>query len=328
MPFLQKILGILRGNNFRLYISFVVVASLFWVIEQLRRDYTTAIDIPLELHSAPENYIIPQESQENLSIRALVSGDGYTLLQHFWADHESHVVDVDVSRLPRVQTADGVFAVVVSSQFYSEVSSNLEDRIELRGMMQDSLFIPLLRARKKYLPVVPRVDYAIEQQHILSDDVRVSPSHVWVNGTNNLVDTMSAVYTKKTDHFVLHDTLTLSLDCDLPQGVQTNTHSVDVTFCVESFTEKVIEVPITAINEPEGYTFRAFPPTARVSFSVGISKFEKVGPNDIDIVADLSTVDIRSNNQQKVKLHLVSAPDYLMNISYSPIFVEFLLERQ
>lgn len=327
MSFIQKILGILRGRNFRLYISFVVVASLFWVIEQLRRDYTTAINVPLELHSAPENYIVTPESLNGQSLRALVSSDGYTLLQHFWASRNSRHIKVDVSRLPRVQTSEGVFAVIAPTQFYSEISSNIDDHIELRGLMQDTLFIPLLRARKKYLPVIPCVDYSLEQQHILSDDIRVSPSHVWVNGTNNIVDTMSAVYTRKTDHFVLHDTLTLSLDCDLPKGVETNVHSVDVTFCVESFTEKTIEVPITALNVPDGYIFRAFPPTARVTFSVGMSQFEKVGENDIDIVADLSSVDIYKNNQQKVKLHIASAPENLINVTYSPIFVEFLLEK-
>lgn len=328
MPLVQKILGILRGRNFRLYIAFVVVASLFWLIEQLRRDYTTAIQIPIEAHTAPDNYVLDKESTQGQSLRALVSSDGFTLLQYYLSDYNNQKLNVDVSRLPRVQTKDGAFAVIAPSQFYTDISNDIPDHIELRGVINDSIFIPLHRARKKYLPVVSRVNYGIEQQHILSDKIRISPSHVWVNGTNNILDTMEAIYTKPTEYFMLHDTLTLSLAFDLPTGVETNVHSVDVTFCVEPFTEKTLEVPITAVNVPDGYIFKAFPHTARVTFTVGMSSFEKVGVNNIDVVADLSTIDLKTNNQQKVKLHLASAPENITNVTYSPLFVEFLLEKK
>lgn len=327
MSFFQKTLGVLRGRNFRLYISFVVVASLFWMIEQLRRDYTTTIQIPILVKASPENYIIDHNELEDLSLKAMITSDGYTLLQHYLFGKSKNVINVDVNRLPRVINGGNVYAVIAPQMFYSEVSSNIEDRVNLRGLISDSLFIPLHRAKKKYLPIIPRVDYTLEQQHILSDEVRISPSHVWINGTNNILDTMNAVYTKTTEHFVLHDTLTLSMPLDLPEGVETNVHQVDVTFCVESFTEKSIEVPITAIHIPDGYIFRAFPHTAKVTFTVGMSEFENVGENDIDVVADLSTIDIHSNSQQKVKLHIASAPASIMNVSYTPVFVEFLLEK-
>lgn len=328
MPIVQKILGILRGRNFRLYIGFVVVASLFWLIEQLRRDYTTAIMIPIEAHTSPDNYILDQEKAKELNLKAVISSDGFTLLKYYLFDLSSQKVRADVSRLSRVQTKEGVFAVITPAQFYSEISGNMPDHIELKGLLQDTVYVPLLKARKRYLPIVARVNYGIEQQHILSDKITISPSYVWVNGTNNILDTMQAVYTKNTDFFMLHDTLTLSLDFDLPKGVETNVSKVDVTFCVEPYTEKTIEVPITALNVPDGYIFRAFPHTARVTFTVGMSSFEKVGENNIDIVADLSSVDIHTNNQQKVKLHLATTPENITNVTYTPIFVEFLLEKE
>lgn len=327
MSFFQKALGVLRGRNFRLYISFVVVASLFWMIEQLRRDYTTTIQIPIIAQATSENYILDKHEVEDLSFKAMITSDGYTLLQYYLFGQSRNKINVDVSRLPRVINGGNIYAVIAPQMFYSEVSSNIEDRVTLRGLVSDSLFIPLHRSKKKYLPIIPRVDYSLEQQHILSDEVRISPSHVWINGTNNIVDTMNAVYTMPTEHFVLHDTLTLSMPLDLPEGVETNVHQVDVSFCVEPFTEKSIEVPITAIHVPEGYIFRAFPHTARVTFTVGMSKFESVGENDIDVVADLSTIDFHSNSHQKIKLHIASAPSSIMNVTYSPVFIEFLLEK-
>ncbi|MCF0190045.1 MAG: hypothetical protein HUJ96_02155 [Marinilabiliaceae bacterium] len=323
---LERFIRIIKGPDFKTFIVFVVVASFFWMIEQLRRDYNMPFQLRLKCENTPDNYILGNSDQIP-PLRVMVECDGFSLLyESLWSQSDS--VIVDVSKLPKEQFKRGTYAIFNALQHHDEIVEALPDHFQLRSIMSDSLHIRLLTTSKKLLPVIACTDIELERQHIFSAPTMVIPEMVWVSGTNDIVDTMTAVYTKKNTHFSLHDTISLSLEFNLPPRVETSLRNAEVTFYVEPYTEKTLDIPIAGINVPAGYNFKSFPHFAHVTFGVGMSQFEKVNESDIDIIADLSTVDINGNTEQKVKLRLAQVPKNIHNISYTPLFVEFLLEKQ
>ncbi len=319
----DKIMKKIKSPNFRTFLVFLLISILIWTIEKMRQNYTVEINYNITVAEVPDEYIVDTDGLD--PIRAVVSGDGFNLVR--LPNKRHRVLNINVSQLRKTMIDGQKTAILMPRRYTHDLSQTLPDHITLERIEADTIYIPLLKKTKKLLPIVVRDEVSLESQHMYSAQRIVEPDSVWVSGTNNIIDTMQAVYTQKSPAVTLHDTISLSLNFDLPHNVEVNAPCVQVTYPVETYTEKIINVPITAINLPQGYNFKAFPPTVTVTTSIGMSKFDKLTANDIDIVADLQEVKPGSK-QQKIKLRLANYPDYIRTISYSPIFVEFLLEKR
>lgn len=319
--FIDKIIKYVKGHDFRIFIICLGLSLLIWSIEKLRQVYTVTFDYTIVGRNAPDNYIV--DANKIPTAKVAVSADGFNLL---FFSHREKNISIDIKRL-RVTELSGVsYAILPTANYRRLVSDRLPDYIELQNIVSDTIFIPLLTKREKRLPVVVRDEVSLENQHCFSRPTLVRPDTVTVSGTNDVIDTMTAVYTTQQVPMKLKDTLAVVIPFELPLGAYTDEQNAEVTYFVEPYTEKTLNVPITAINVPAGYTFKAFPAAAHVTFFVGLSQFEKVGTSDFDIIADLTDVKPGAS-QPQTKLKLIEQPGCVSNVSYSPLFVEYLLER-
>lgn len=319
----EKMLRVIKGPDFRIFIIFLCISFFIWLIEKLRQNYTIEMTYHIECHDVPDEYVVDTEDME--AIHAVVSGEGLELLM--LPTERKRAIGVDISQMKKTVVNGQTMAILIPRKFTHEVAQSLPDHIALEHIEADTVYIPLLTKVRKMLPVVVRDNVTLEAQHMFSEPRLLEPDSVWISGTNDKVDTMKAVYTREMQPITLHDSIRLSMEFDLPRGVEASAMEAQVTYFVEPYTEKVLNVPITAINTPAGYRFKAFPQTVSVTLSVGLSQYDKLTPNDIDIIADLQDVKIGSS-QQKIKVRLAEYPTFIKSISYSPLFVEYLLERK
>lgn len=314
----------MKGHKFRTFLAFLCISALLWSIEKIRQTYTVSTTYGIHCVNIPEEYIIDEEKIS--ALRVWITGGGVDLMM--MPNDNKRYIDIDVSRLNRRTIGTQTVAVIAPRRFTTEVSNVLPDQITLNRVEGDTIYVPLLTKKRKYVPVIVTEEPKIEKQHIMSAPSYLDPDHVWISGTNDKIDTMEAVYTKKLEHEItLKDTIYFNLEYDLPDGVEASSMNSQITYFVEPFTEKNLNVPVTAVNIPKGYTFKAFPPMVRVTVAVGVSQYDKVGENDIDILADLTDIKPGSS-QKKIKLKLTSCPQSVKSISYSPLFVEYLLEHR
>lgn len=319
--FIDKIIKYVKGHDFRIFIICLGISLLIWSIEKLRQVYTVTVEYTIAGRNAPDNYII--DDTKIPTAKVAVSSDGFNLL---FFSHREKSISIDLNRLKLIELSGVNYAVLPTASYRRQVTERLPDYIELQRIVSDTIYIPLLTKREKRLPVVVRGEVNLENQHCFSRPTLIRPDTVTVSGTNDVIDTMTAVYTTQQVPITLKDTLAVVMPFELPLGAYTDEQSAEVTYFVEPYTEKTLNVPITAINVPAGYTFKAFPTTAHVTFFVGLSQFEKVGTSDFDIIADLTGV-VPGSSQPQTKLKITEQPDCVSNVSYSPLFVEYLLER-
>ncbi len=320
----EDILSIFRARNVRIFLVFVLVSTLIWFIERLRQNYTVMVDVPIECVNVPEGFVV---SEQLPKIKIMITSDGTTVFGQMLRK-ELITVPVDVNALGRKVSKNGRYsAVFLPKMITNYLQENLPDHIELKSVLTDSIYIELLTVKRRDLTVKLTGEPTIAPQHISSKETLISPAEVTIWGTNNVVDTMQYVYTKMVSEETISDTASYHVALDLPDCVRSEIEAVDVTYYVEPFTEKILEVGIIGLNVPFGYHFRAFPATVRVSCNVGLSRFDEFTAQDIDICADLSSVKVGNQWNERLKLVLRNYPPYVQNISYSPIFVDYLLER-
>ena len=110
------------------------------------------------------------------------------------------------------------------------------------------------------------------------------------------------------------------------RGVKCVPSMVKISVYPDVLTEESIEVPITAVNMPEGKVLRTFPARVKVVFTVGASNFRNVTPDKFRIVVDYN--ELQANPSEKCNLRIAQVPHGIKNVHTEVAQVDYLVEEQ
>lgn len=318
----QTILDKLKGGNIQTFLVFLVISILIWQTEKLRQTYPEDTALNIVCRNVPEGYVTPSVIDKSVNVR--VEGAGFSLLRMYITG--SRNVYVDVSSMNRLSSGGKSWAIFVTRKLATN-KTDLPEHLRITDVFTDTVMIPLLTVKKKKLPVVVQDDVTLQPQRIFSSPRKVEPDSVWITATNDVIDTMRAVYTTVEAPQALGDTLINDLRLILPDMATASSEAVHVEYYVEPFSEKKMQIPIEAVNVTPGYSCRVFPPNAKVSFYVGLSKYEAADEPKFKVVADLSNVH-PGDKASRVRVSIVKSPSFIQNVSFSPAYAEFILEKK
>jgi hypothetical protein len=100
----------------------------------------------------------------------------------------------------------------------------------------------------------------------------------------------------------------------------------DVTFLVDMYSEKTVEVPVVGVGFPEDEVLRTFPSKVRVTFQVGLSQFKNVTSQDFEVVVDYQT--LREEKGEKCRPVLVKSPSNVNHVRISPLEIDYIIEQK
>jgi hypothetical protein len=326
--YLQHIIGKTReirdDGNALIFLVFVFLSACFWVLNALRKDnYTTEVNFPIKFVNVGEDEIVNGSLKRNLTLR--IKGGGFKILPYHLKQQFSAKA-IDISNLSRVKV-DGVNGAYLNSKdYYKLIEGKLAVGLELVSITPDTLFVPLIKKESKKLPVKVNATLNFAQQCQLSGAIEVSPDSVVVSGAGEVLDSLEYVVTKPLQFEKLADTLVRNVALEVADNVEIDTKRVVITFPVEPFTEANIMVPIKAVNLPDSIVLRTFPSEVDVSYHLGLSR-PLYGVNDFNVVIDFSSIDM-TKPPRRLKVKMNDTPQNIQNLSYKPVFVEFLLEKK
>lgn len=310
-----------KHKEFRTFLLFLLLSFLVWHIERLRQTYTITTRLNIECEDIPQGYTTHRRMSR--SVAATLEGNGFSLLKMFMMD--SRNIHVSVASLRRAADGEGQWAVYAPRRLARSVT-DLPESVRIVDILTDTVMIPLLTVHQRRLPVRVRDDVALSPQRTLSAPRLVRPDSVTVTATSDILDTMTAVYTVRQAPMTIADTTVSTLALQIPPTATADAASATVEYDVEPFTEKKLSVPIRGVNLPRGYSCRLFPPSAKVTFSVGLSRFAEADAKAFGVEADFDAIR-PGTKASRVRVSLTQAPDFSHNVSFSPSFAEFILEK-
>ncbi|NLO70378.1 MAG: YbbR-like domain-containing protein [Porphyromonadaceae bacterium] len=302
-----------------IFLVFLMLAGGFWFVQSLDKQRETSIRIPVDYMGIPEDIEIESKLPKHISIR--IRDEGIALLQYNKRKTIPLALDMD-----RVYYGKGEF-VITADQLKNRLSRYVLPTTALLKIEPDSIHVAYHRLSNALLPIKVKSDISFASQYILSKELQVVPKTVRVFGPENVLDTMKAVYTEKVELRSLSDTTEVQVKlAKSKNGVKYAFNDVTVTALVEMFTESKKEIPVTIINEPDNFHLRIFPPTIQVSYNVGLSNFNNVKDNDIQLVFDYN--EAKESKRRRYKLQVINNSQFISNLRISPDEVEFLLEEK
>ena len=161
-------------------------------------------------------------------------------------------------------------------------------------------------------------------QYYVSDTI-CCPDSVLVYAPAGILDTITTAYTQEVNLENISDTIRQRVALDNKKGVKFVPASVELTFPVDIYTEKTVEVPLRGINFPADKVLRAFPSKVQITFQVGLKRFRSIKASDF--VINVSYEELLKLGSDKYTVKLKSAPRGINQIRIVPEQVDFLIEQ-
>lgn len=320
----RKVLAAVKKNrDLLVFLLFLVLATGLWFVNALRKEYTTTISYPVKYTEFPDDYILLGKPQSKIQIQ--IRSLGFSILPyHMGKLLEPHILKVSSFR--RIKTENRYGAYLPSHEIFKTFAGTFPKDIQLVSISSDTLFIYFERKARKKVPVKFNSQLKFKPQYYQSAKIKLKPDSIEVSGPSSLVDSISFVNTEFKTYEALNDSLVRNMSLERIGNIELTPNRVVVSIPIEPFTEKNLSIPITHLNIPDTLSLKTFPDDINLTFTVAASRFNTVRAQDFSVAVDYSS-NTTPGLPDRLKVRLISQPEGIKNISYSPLFVECLFKR-
>lgn len=305
------------------FIVCIIISTLFWFLVVLSKDYNDVISIPVRYVNVPNGKVIINELPRQVSVE--LRSFGFNLLKFRIFNPEEELL-IDVSQQIRMKNSNLGY-VATNSRLY-RFSSQMNTNIQLIRIHPDTLFFIFDDKRMKKIKVIPDIDLSFTDQHDLSGEIRVTPSEVKLTGPSRYMDSVQFLRTEKIALSNLEKPVRQKIQVKIPptlNGMVSEPSTVEVLIPVDKFTEGSVSVPVTVENAPAGYHVKTYPEQVKIIYLVALSNYEKIKPEQFNLVADLKSA---TGSSTRIKVQVKNASPFVRNIRIQPEKVEFILVRE
>ena len=316
--YLQKLKAFFNSKDILSFLLFLVISAVFWYVHALGKERETTITIPVKYEGVPLNLALTNDPPTEIMVD--VKDQGIRLFEYSDIQHNPLTID-----LSRVFYQKGEI-LITPDQLKSRIVRYLKPTTTLLEVHPDSMLIKYEKLSYKTIAIEFNAKIDLAHQYMFSDRIKVQPNIVTVFGPKNVLDTLKYVRTECKEIKNLNDTISFRCALKPIKHVHYSVNNPKITIFVEQFTERKVQIPITAINCPENLAVRTFPIVVNATYTVGLSQFKTFNPSDIQVYLDYN--ELKSDKTSKHVLKVKNNSTHITNIRILPLEVEYILEQK
>lgn len=306
------------NKEFLIFLFFLSVSGLFWLVITVTETYEREFSVPLRLVNVPKDIVVTSEVDD--TVKVTIRDKGYILLAYKYT-----LTDDPISIDYKLHAPKDEKSTVSASELQKLIYQQLSKSSRIISLKPDRLVYYFTRGKSKTVPLRLNGKIVMGQSHYVSRIV-FSPERVDVYARKSLLDSIHYAFTENMVISNLTDTIVRTVALKKVLGAKFVPSEVKVTIYPDILTEANVEVPITAVNMPEGKTLRTFPSRVKVLFVAGVGNVRNISANQFRVEADYS--DIEAHPSEKCSLSLVAMPQGVRNPRLEISEVDYLIETQ
>jgi hypothetical protein len=306
-----------QSREFFVFLLFFFIAGAFWLLQTLNDDFEAELIMPVRLRGVPNHIVMTSEPPAELKVRvkdkrvALLS---YTIARNFYP------VNLEFSDY---KSADNHLKIC-TADVEKKIRSQLNASTHLLSVYPDTLDYIYSAGKSRYVPVKLQGKVTSGRQYYIPDTL-YNPDSVLVYAPSALLDTIGYAYTEMVILEHISDTTTYKATIRPVKGARFVPNTVELTFPVDIYTEKTVEVPLIGTNFPADKILRTFPSKVKVTFRVGMRKFKDIEAENFAI--RISYEELLRLHSDKYKVTLKTIPNGISHIRILPEEIDFLIEQ-
>lgn len=307
------------NREFLTFFFFLVLSTIFWLMTALNETYEREIGVPAYLVNIPKNVVVTSDMED--TVRVTVRDKGFALLAYTYGEG---IRPINVN-FQSVITRQSGYGVVSSQELMKMINQRFSGSSKIVQVKPDRLDFHYNYGLSRQVSVKMAGNVVPGKSFYLAR-TRFWPEKVTVYGSKQALDSLRFVKTVPINITNFNDTVLRTVALETIKGVKIVPNTVRIGLYPDILTEENIEVPITAVNMPEGKVLRTFPQRVTVNFIVGASMFRSISPEQFAVVVDYN--EIIDHPSDKCSIHLRETPQGVRNARLKMTQVDYLIEEQ
>lgn len=306
-----------RKTDFNSFLFFLIFAIVIWIFVQFSKQYNEILSIPVEYSNVPPDKLLKRDNPESIELR--MQDNGFNIA---WYSLFPPTLTIDLSGTGE---ENGNLLYVIDEN-RNDIQNQLNIDFDESSFLKDVIVIKYEQKQEKKLPVIPRIEIGYAAGYSAVGELRISPDSVRVSGPDNILDTLSVLYTFPAKLTKVKEDLlgTVNLDTTSLPAVTFYQNRIKYSLDVEKVTEGNVQVPIELVNVPEGLNVVIFPKETVLFYQVNLKDFNKVTASDFRVVANFKGI---KENQDFLIPEVVQKPDFTSNIRLNEKRIQFIIKK-
>ena len=307
------------NREFLIFLFFLGLSGTFWLLMALNETYDKDIPVPIKLVNVPRNVVITQNINDTIDVT--MRDKGFTLLTYSYAG-KIQPVTIDFERYANKERG---FGRVPLSDLQRMIYSRLYSSSKISAIKSDSVTFYFNYGQSKRIPIRALGQLQTGRSYYISR-IAFQPNYATIYAGRQILDSIRWVTTEKLNLRHIEDTVSLLVSLRSIPGAKITPKTVRMTIYPDILTEESVEVPIEAVNMPEGKILRTFPSKVKVTFTVGGSRFRNIRPEQFVVVADYD--DITNHPSDRCPIKLSQFPNEIRRPKLEMTQVDYLIEQR
>ncbi|AOW19411.1 CdaR family protein [Urechidicola croceus] len=303
----------------RMFLVFLSLSFVFWMLIKLSKTYTDDVVFNVDYSNYPEGKVI-QNNPVN-SVRATIQSTGFSLLNYKF---KTKKIVFDVNKLAH---KSGSTYYYLPNNHLNEYKVQLNEETKIERISNDTIFINLGENKTKKIPVELDASIQFKLGYNLVGEIKIVPDSISITGPEEQLDTIHKIITNKLELLEVSDEINKNVKLKLPdyKKISFSDKAVLLNAQVDKFTEGSVKVPFKIVNLPRNYNITTFPKEVKVIYQVGLSNFNKITEENINVVCDYAQSE--SNNLNYLIPQLIEKSTLITSVRIEPNKIEFLIEK-
>ena len=247
------------NREFLTFFFFLVLSTIFWLMTALNETYEREVSVPAYLVNVPKNVVITSDMED--TVRVTVRDKGFALLAYIYGEG---VRPININFQSFVTRQSG-YGVVPSQELMKMVNQRFSGASKVVQVKPDRLDFYYNYGLSRQVPV-KMAGVVVPGKSFYLARTRFWPETVTVYGSKQTLDSLRYVKTVPINITNFNDTVVKTVALEKIKGVKIVPNTVRIGLYPDILTEETIEVPVTAVNMPEGKVLRSFPQRVTVNF--------------------------------------------------------------
>ena len=316
---IRNFLFTLVNKEFLIFLFFLCLSGVFWLLMTLNETYEREVSVPAYLVNVPKNVVITSDMED--TVRVTVRDKGFALLAYIYGEG---VRPININFQSFVTRQSG-YGVVPSQELMKMVNQRFSGASKVVQVKPDRLDFYYNYGLSRQVPV-KMAGIVVPGKSFYLARTRFWPETVTVYGSKQTLDSLRYVKTVPINITNFNDTVVKTVALEKIKGVKIVPNIVRIGLYPDILTEETIEVPVTAVNMPEGKVLRSFPQRVTVNFIVGASMFRSISSDQFAVVVDYN--ELIEHPSDKCNIHLRQCPQGVRNARLQMTQVDYLIEEQ
>ena len=278
-----------KNSKLKAFIVFLFLASFFWILTKFSKPDVASVVATISYVNIPQGFILKENTIQDFSFN--VNATRFEFLGYVFNKPD---IKIDVSTYFNETTntakVDGaaleklILKQVVNGGFVTQLSL-------------PELTLTLEQLSFKKVPVVGQILISYDVGFDGMGPKQIKPDSVTITGSKKMLDT---IFSLNTSPIELKDiSASFAQDVSLQSWPNTSVtispKQVTISQEVSEYSQKILIVPVTMVNQPSQGNFKLLPASIRVAFNVPVAQFNEIVSKDFTIICDYNARDVEDN---------------------------------